>query len=205
MELRTTIRDRRQRLLVALARRGSEDAFKRLYRELYPPVAGYVRSRMRNPEDAEDLCADVFQKFVGGLDRFDPSRGSVMTWVVCLARNAVIDEYRRKRPACRELDTVGSQLAATLPDERPSQLHVLIGDEEMNRVRQALTHQPAEVQEMLSLRFEQGMRVREVAQVLGLSPDVAKQRFARALRALREELAEADASGRVEEPCANAD
>jgi RNA polymerase sigma-70 factor (ECF subfamily) len=126
-----------------------------------------------------------------------------MTWVVCLARNAVIDEYRRKRPTIREFDTVSGPLAGTLPDARPGPLHVLIGNEDMMRVRHALTRQPSEIREMFSLRFEQGMRVREVAEVMGLSPDAAKQRFARALRALRKELAEKEASRRGEEPCAN--
>ena len=205
MELRKRIRDRRQRLLLALARRGNEDAFTQLYRELFPPVARYIRKRIQNREDAEDLCADVFKKFLGGLDRFDSSRGSVMTWVVCLARNAAIDEYRRKRPTINEFDTVSGPLAGTLPDAGPGPLHVLIGNEEMNRVRHALARQPSEIQEMFSLRFEQGLRVREVAEVMGLSPDAAKQRFARALRALREELAETGTSFRGEETCANTD
>lgn len=205
VELQKRIRDQRQRLLLALARRGNEDAFKQLYRELFPTVTRYIRIRIRNPEDAEDLCSDVFQKFLAGLDQFDPSRGSVMTWVVCLARNAVIDEYRRKRPTFRELETVSGPLAAILPDTRPSALHALIGNEEMRRVRRALTRQPSELQEMFSLRFEQGMRVREVAQVMGLSPDAVKQRFARAFRALRQELAETEKPRRVEESCANTD
>jgi len=190
-------------LLLALARRGDADAFRRLYRELLPPVARYIQTRIQDRDAAEDLCADVFKKFLIGLNRFDPSRGSVMTWIVCLARNAVIDEYRRKQPTVRALDAVSGPLAGTLPDPRPSPLHILIGKDEMKRVRQALARQPAEVREMFSLRFEQGMRVREVATVMGLSPDAAKQRFARALRELRNELGEAETSSRGEEPCAN--
>jgi len=205
VELRKRIRDRRQRLLLALARRGSEDAFRQLYRDLFPPVARYVRARIPNQQDAEDLCADVFQKFLAGLDLFDPSRGSVMTWVVCLAHNAIIDEYRRKRPVSQGLETVSGPLAATLPDAQPSPLHDLIRIEELKRVRRALSRQPSELQEMFALRFEQGMRVREVAQVMGLNPDAAKQRFSRALRALREELAETEKSRKVEETCANTD
>jgi len=205
VELRKSIRDRRQRFLLALARRGNEDAFRQLYRELLPPVARYIRSRIQDRDVAEDLCADVFKKFLIGLDRFDPSRGSVMTWIVCLARNAVIDEYRSKRPTVRAFDTMSDPLAGTLPDPRPSPLHVLIGHEEMTRVRQALARQPSDVREMFALRFEQGMRVREVAEVVGLSPDAAKQRFARALRALRNELAETEIARRGEVPCANTD
>ena len=57
MDLRRKLRDRRQRLLLRLARGGSEEAFRRLYRELYDPVARYVEFRVRNREDAEDITS----------------------------------------------------------------------------------------------------------------------------------------------------
>lgn len=205
LELRKRIRDRRHRLLLALARHGNEDAFRQLYRELYRPVALYIRRRTQNREDAEDLCSEVFRKFLVGLDRFDPSRGSVMGWVVAMAHNTLIDEYRRRGPPPQEFDSMSGPLAGALPDVRPGPLRVLIGREEMDSVRDALARQPSEIREMFSLRFEQDMRVREVAAVMGISPDAAKQRFARALRTLREDLAERKTSRRGEESCESTD
>jgi RNA polymerase sigma-70 factor (ECF subfamily) len=201
LDLRKRFRDRRQSLLLRLARRGNEDAFKRLYRELYAPVAAYIQSRVRNVEDAEDICSNVFKSFLLRLDAFDGSRGSVMTWVVAMARNAVIDHYRRTH----RTDERAEDLIDTLADRRPTPLQEMIGDEEMDRVRRVLARQSAETREMFALRFEQGLRVREVAEVMGLSPDAAKQRFARAFHKLQQELTEEDKPRRGEKPCAATD
>jgi RNA polymerase sigma factor (sigma-70 family) len=205
LDLRKKIRDRRQRLLLRLARRGSQDAFRHLYRELFTPVASYVQIRVHNREDAEDITSGVFRKFLIGMDRFDPSRGSVMTWVVTMARNAVIDHYRRTRPSAGEVESLDDATAASLADGRPSPLRAMIVDEEIARVRRFLDRQPAEIREMFSLRFEQGLRVREVAEVMGLSPDAAKQRFSRAFRKLQLELTDEDKPTRGEKPCAATD
>ena len=87
MDLKRRLRDGRHRLWLGLARRGNEDAFRRLYDELYGPVAGYVAGRVANPQDAEDLTGTVFFRLVDGLDRFDGRRGSVLTWLLAVARN----------------------------------------------------------------------------------------------------------------------
>jgi RNA polymerase sigma-70 factor (ECF subfamily) len=205
LELRKRVRDRRQRLLLRLARHGSDDAFRRLYRDLFPPVSRYIQVRIHNREDAEDICADVFKNFLSQMDRFDPSRGSVMTWVVSMARNAVIDEYRRKRPAMESLDEMTGPRTRAFVNGNPGPLRDLVSDEALARIRRSLARHPAELREMFYLRFDQGLRVREVAEVMGISPDAAKQRFARALRALREELAETEPSREGEEPCAATD
>ena len=203
--MRKRLRDRRQSLLLQLARRGSEEAFRRLYRELFTPVAGYIQPRVHNPEDAEDICSDVFKSFLLRLDSFDGSRGSVMTWVVAMARNAVIDHYRRVRLSAKSAEYLSGPLADALADGRPSPLQVMIGNEEADRIRRILARQPVETREMFSLRFEQGLRVREVGEVMGLSPDATKQRFARAFRKLQQELTEEDKPRRGEKPCAATD
>ena len=95
MDLKRRLRDGRHGLWLRLTRRGNEDAFRRLYWELYGPVAGYVAARTGNVHDAEDLTSTVFHRFLERLDRFETNRGSVMTWILAMARNAVIDHYRR--------------------------------------------------------------------------------------------------------------
>jgi RNA polymerase sigma-70 factor (ECF subfamily) len=205
LDLQKEIRDQRQRILLRLAVRGSEDAFKRLYRELFMPVARYIQIRVHNREEAEDICANVFRNFLLHLDSFDPKRGSVMTWVVTMARNAVIDHYRRARPGCEGMECLSRNLTDTLADEQPGPLQAIINNEEIERVRRLLDRQPAEIREMFSLRFDQGLRVREVAEVMGLSPDAVKQRFARTFRKLQQELTDEDKPRRGERPCTATD
>jgi RNA polymerase sigma-70 factor (ECF subfamily) len=160
---------------------------------------------VHNPEDAEDTCANVFKSFLLRLDSFDGSRGSVMTWVVAMARNAVIDHYRRTRVTAERAEYLSDPLADTLADRQPGPLQAMISNEEADRIRRILARQPVETREMLSLRFEQGLRVQEVAEVMGLSPDATKQRFARAFRKIQQELTEQDKPRRGEKPCAATD
>jgi RNA polymerase sigma-70 factor (ECF subfamily) len=160
---------------------------------------------VHNPEDAEDICSNVFKNFLLRLDKFDHLRGSVMTWIVTMARNAVIDYYRTMRPAAEDAGYLGGTLGETLADGRPNPLQQMISNEEADRIRRIVARQPAEVREMFSLRFEQGLRVKEVAEIMGLSPDAAKQRFARAFRKLQQELRDEDKPRRGEKPCAATD
>ena len=198
------MRDRRQRVLLALAKRGNEDAFRRLYQELYEPVNRFVERRVPSREDAEDITAQVFGSFVQRMDRFDGSRGSVMTWVVTMARNRVIDHYRRTRPAAESVD----DLAELLAGSQPTQLQAMVLDEELIAIRRHLARQPADIREMFALRFEQGLRVREVAEVMGLSSDAAKQRFARTFRKIQLQLRDEEnviGKRKGESPCAVTD
>jgi RNA polymerase sigma-70 factor (ECF subfamily) len=190
LEFTRRLRDGRHRLWLTLARRGNEDAFRRLYGELYDPVAGYVAVRVGNRQDAEDLTAAVFQKFLERLDGFDAARGSVMTWIMTMARTAVIDSHRRQAAfdQARGRSLPVEDLADVLAAEQDDPLGAMIRQEDLRAVRRRLQVQPAAVREMFALRFGEGLTVGEVARVMDLSEAAAKQRFARTFRRIRQEL-----------------
>ena len=183
MQLQHPLRDARQQLLWRLARDGQASAFRQLYRELSGPVLRYLSSRLRTPEDAEDVASEVFRKFVGHLEQFDPGRGSLQGWVMGMARNALIDHLRRARPT----EDV-ALLYDTLADSRQDVLSRLVDDEEADFAHSILRGYPAEVREMFSLHFAHGLPYRDIASTLGMSEAAVKQRFARTLRTLRLEL-----------------
>ena len=190
MDLKRRLRDARHGLWLRLARRGNEDAFRRLYGELYDPVAGYISARTNNSHDAEDLTSMVFQRFLERLDRFEAGKGSVMTWVLAMARNAVIDHHRRldAHGAARKQAACAEEMADVLAADQADPLGSLIRDENLRQIAGMLRREPDEVREMFALRFGQGLRVREVAKVMGLGEDAVKQRFARTLKKIRLEL-----------------
>jgi RNA polymerase sigma-70 factor (ECF subfamily) len=190
LDLKRRWRDGRHGLWLRLARRGNEDAFRRLYGELYAPVAGYIAARCSSPTDAEDLTSAVFHRFLERLDRFEKGRGSVMTWILTMARSAVIDHHRRlaAHGGARRQTVPVEDLADVLAADQADPLGSLIRDEHLRQIRQLLRREPDEVREMFALRFGQGLRIGEVAAVLGLSEAAAKQRFARTLKKIRREL-----------------
>ena len=93
----------------ALAQGGDAAAMRSLYRELHPEVARFVGRRIRSSADAEDLVSRVFFTLVERLTDFDPRRGSVRAWVLRIARNAVIDHVRARRPHL-DVDALGDLL-----------------------------------------------------------------------------------------------
>jgi RNA polymerase sigma-70 factor (ECF subfamily) len=185
MSLSRTLRDRRHAGLLARSRDGRPEAFRRLYRELHPPVARYLAVRLPDPEDAADLTAKVFHRFLERLADYDAHRGSVMAWLLTMARRALIDHYRTRKTAV-PIDELAESLAGTLPDP----LDALIRDEDARRVRALLDKQPAQVREILALRYDQGLRYKEIAVLLDLREEALRQKVSRALREMRTQLEE---------------
>lgn len=180
-------RDRRHARLVRQAHGGSRDAFSKLYRELHDVVADYLEPRAPTTQDAEDLIATVFHRFLQNLARFDPARGCVTAWLVTMARHALIDHLRRQRP---QADI--APLAELLAGPSPDPLQGLIRTEEADRVRTLVARQPAQTRELLALHYGQGLRIREIAAMLDLSEAAVKQRLHRARQSLREQLQDND-------------
>ena len=188
--------------LARLARRavsGDRRAFTRLYRELHPLVARFVARRVGSRADAEELVADVFRRLVEHLGEFDPARGSMRAWVLRIARNAIIDHYRtRKRPIALEAITPapyrpgaeasykpGAEAFADGLCELAGPLDHLLADERAARVRALLEALPLETRRLLALRYGDGLRHAEIAELLGIGETVVRKRISRAVRELR--------------------
>jgi RNA polymerase sigma-70 factor (ECF subfamily) len=160
---------------------GDRRAFTRLYRDLHPLVARFVARRVDSRADAEELVAEVFRRVVEHLAEFDEKRGSVRAWVLRIARNAVIDHYRtRKRPLALELDLIVSN---GVQDGGP--LDHMIADERTARIRELLATCPDETRTLLAMRYGDGLRHAEIAELLGLGEAVVRKRISRAVRELR--------------------
>ena len=70
---------------------------ERVYREYYPRILGYVRSKLSSPQEAEDVCSSAMLKIVRGLPTFDPEKSSLSTWIYTIVRNTLTDHYRSRR------------------------------------------------------------------------------------------------------------
>lgn len=171
--------------LIERSKRGDRDAFRSLYLALYDPVARFVGRRIASQADAEDLVSRVFFKLLDRLGEFDARRGSARMFVLSIARNAVIDHLRTRRDAVPVED-----LGGVLADEAGTPLDALVREEELREVRALLLELPEETREMLALRYGDGLKHREIAEILGLDVAAVKQRFSRALRGLGEEIVE---------------
>ncbi len=183
MSLRETLSAARLSRQAQRAARGDREAFRQLYRVLHPVVWGYVSRRITAQADVEDLVSRTFTRVVEHLPRFDPQRGNIRAWTTSIARNAVIDHLRAQRGRGGEAEALEWLADAALDPAR-----ALEADERNAELRALLSGYPPLVREMFSLRFGDGLRVREIAEILEMSEAAVKQRFARTLRELRGKL-----------------
>jgi RNA polymerase sigma-70 factor, ECF subfamily len=187
MSLRETLVIARLSRQARRAAEGDAEAFRQIYRVLHPVVWRYVSRRIAGQADVEDLVSRTFARMVEHLHRFDPARGNVRAWAIGIARNAVIDHLRMQRG--RGMD---AQAVERLADAALDPARALEDDERDAELRALLSGYPAVVREMFSLRFGDGLRMREIAVLMELSEAAVKQRFARTLRELRGRLGAAD-------------
>ncbi len=168
-----------QRRLLGKAAAGDVRAFTRLYRELHPVVYAYLARRTSNQADAEDLTARVFERVVERLDTYASERGTVRAWVLGIARNALVDELRRRRPEASAAERAEELADASLVPSR-----ALDHDEAAAFVRTLLADLSPTTREIFALRYADGLRHGEIAALLGISEAAVKQRCSRVRREL---------------------
>jgi RNA polymerase sigma-70 factor, ECF subfamily len=140
-----------------------------------------------SPTDAEDLTQDVFLKLYRNLASFDTQKGSFQTWITTLARNLLVDHFRRTRldRASDSLDASlsgeedGATLGDRLADTRPSQEAHASGLELKAKIQQALAQLSPELREAVVLRDLEDMDYKEIAQVLRIPEGTVKSRISR--------------------------
>jgi RNA polymerase sigma factor (sigma-70 family) len=159
-------------------------AFDGLYRSSRDDVYAYVASLVRDRAAAEEVTATAFERAYRKRSRFDPRRGEPRAWLFGIARNAALDELRR-RGRHAELAAEPADLSLPRPDESAEEA------ERRLAVSAALGTLDARERELIALKFFAGLSNREIGAVVGLSESNAGTRLHRAVTKLREACDEA--------------
>ena len=152
-----------------------EESARRVVEAHYDDVLAYCRRHTPSPDEAADAAQETFLRFVRSLPSYR-DRGKPLAFLLTIARNVCADVYRRRGRVWEQLDE--EIPAPEAPDE--------------SGVREALNALSADQREVLELRYDQGLRVVEVARVLGVSRFAAARRISAALDALKAELDDVD-------------
>ncbi|UCC12221.1 MAG: RNA polymerase sigma factor [candidate division WOR-3 bacterium] len=165
--------------MVAQAKDGNDASLSELCEYIYGRIYSFVYYRVNHREDAEDLTGDIVMKIIRSLDR---QKGNFHAWMYRIARNVVIDFYRRR----------GVRKEVSLADvhDEPVDERSRIGDGVLTRdkLRQGLKELTAEQQEVIILRFIEEYSTEEVAARMKKSVGAVKLLQFRAIRALRRYL-----------------
>jgi RNA polymerase sigma factor (sigma-70 family) len=154
--------------------------FDALYRAARDDVFGYVATLLHDRSAAEDVTALAFERAFRKRKSFDSRRGSERAWLFGIARNAALDELRRRQRT--------ATLVSEPPDVTPAPEEELEHALRRAAVRTALAALPARDVELIALKFHAGLDNAELAEVLGVTVTNAGTRLHRALTKLREIL-----------------
>ena len=156
----------------------AEESFAELYERCFTRVYGYVASLLRDRSAAEDVTAQAFERAYRKRSSYRPARGSAEAWLFGIARNAALDELRRRNRQ-GPLEAEHEDHTLTGPDDGAE----LALTREL--VRAALATLDARERDLVALKFAGGLSNAELAHVLGTSESNAGTRLHRTVTKLR--------------------
>ena len=165
---------------------GEETAFRLLVQRWEYEVRAFLRHMLRSEEEAQDLAQDTFVKVYQQAGRYRPE-GKFRSWLMRIAGNLARSRLRRRRILSWVPFDMRWHDRATREPMPDQQLQV---QETESRLTEALDRLPARQKEALLLVRQQGLKYREVAEVMGTTLPGVESLMQRALRTLRDELSD---------------
>lgn len=174
--------NRRDADLAADVAQQDREAFDALFEEFAGPVRSIARRVLRDPTLAEDVVQETFVAFWNDPGRYDPSKGSLRTFLLSIAHK-------------RAVDIVRSETARTRREQRPPDpVHIDVEEEALSRqlsetVRAALDELPENERQAITLAYFGGLSYVEVAARLGAPEGTVKSRIRSGMKRLSRSLA----------------
>lgn len=148
----------------------------KVYLDYKAKVTAYVRSRIENKYDVEDIVSTVFLKIYQKIDSFDESKASLSTWIYTITRNTVIDYFREIKTHIEFLDEIE---ADTLSADS------LVDDELLEDLAYALETLSERERDLIILHYYKGYTLKRISEMMDMSYINAKLIHTKALSMLR--------------------
>lgn len=170
----------KEKKLVLRAQNGDAEAFGALYSWYLDAIYRYVYFRVNTTETAEDLTEEVFVRAWEALPTYEVRKYPFKSWLYRIAHNLIIDHRRKQRPVTVEdevLQAVASPLH--LPED------IVVRFQHNEALTRAVRRLDEEEQQVVILRFVEGLSHREVAEIIGKSEEASRVIQYRAIQRLQ--------------------
>ena len=158
----------------------------------YHKLLGYIRSKISSPEESEDLLQDMYVQVLSNLNVLD-SIDNLTGWLYTVARNRIIDWYRKRRQPMISLEAPvenGIRFEDVLAEEIPEGLDDMDRDYVYQAILDSIDQLPEKQRSVFIEQVINGKTFRELAEITGESQNtlIARKRYA--VATLRKELKE---------------
>jgi RNA polymerase sigma-70 factor, ECF subfamily len=168
--------------LLTRVARGDQAAFEAVYDSLAGPVYGLINRVVRDAAQSEEVSQEVLLEVWRTAARFDPAKGSAVTWVMTMAHRRAVDRVRSATAAAaREFRS--AEVPPRLSDEVADSVAASLDAE---RVRHCLDGLTEPQRESITLAYYGGYSYRQVAQLVGVALSTIKTRIRDGLIRMRE-------------------
>jgi RNA polymerase sigma factor (sigma-70 family) len=164
------------------------EALADLYDRYAPMLLALAARIMGNQAEGEEVVQETLLQVWHKASAYDPSRSSVYTWLVLLARSRAIDRLRTRKVS--ERTVAGAQAENSRTHTSPKGPEDVLFRERRERVRRELEALPAEQRQVLELAFYEGLTQAEIAEKTGIPLGTVKTRTLLAMKKLRAALRE---------------
>lgn len=171
--------------LLRRSARGDEAAFAELYDATAPRLHGLALRVVRDPAQAEEVTQEAYLEVWRHASRFDPERGSALSWMLTIVHRRAVDRVRAAETATRRETTYEERSRPVSHDATAEAAHASL---EARRVRTALAGLTPIQREAVELAYLGGYTHTEVASMLELPVGTAKTRIRDGLIRLRDVL-----------------
>src|SRR5689334_18210868 len=170
---------------IALLKKGDPDAIAELIGRYQHRLYRFLVRMVQDPSTAEDLFQQTWMRLMEKIGSYD-ARRNFEAWLFAIARNLSIDYLRRRRGiSLDETDDSGQAMVDRLTAGGRDALEELLDFERGALLAAAIGELPAIHREVLTLRFEEDMKLEQIAEVAGVPLSTVKSRLHRALESLR--------------------
>jgi RNA polymerase sigma-70 factor (ECF subfamily) len=166
------------------AAQGDAEAFGVLYERYINRIYNYIYYRTGSHQDAEDLTARVFHRAINHIGRYRNMGVPFSAWLYRIAHNLVANWHRdnNRRQEVPLDDTLPNRPESDLPET------ALVKNQEVEKLLKKIRTLPSDRQQLLILKFIEGMSNAEVGMIMGRSEGAVKSLYHRTLLFLRDEL-----------------
>lgn len=170
-----------------LVARAKEDptAFGELYELHFQRMYRFVYSRVQDRAVAEDVTSEVFMKALRSIGRYQDTGRPFTAWLYQIAVNAVADRYRAQRPT----DDIDEQYHLS---DGSSLEETAARRDEVGRIWALIEELPAQQRTALILKFQEDMKIEDIAVAMGKTPGAVKLLVHRGVTRLRQQAAAQD-------------